>query len=221
LFDSVLSKNGIPQDFKYLSVIESGLSNVVSPAGATGFWQFMKSTAKEYGLEVNSEVDERYNIQKSTEAACKYLLKSYEEYQNWTLVAAAYNVGNTGIRKQLKKQKSESYFDILLNEETSRYVYRLLAIKLIFEEPESYGFYIEPDEYYKPIPTYTIQINGEIKNWADFAIEQGISYKLLKYFNPWLRDIKLTNRKRKSYSILIPEAPYNITHKKLLQKARQ
>ncbi len=219
MFDSILESKGIPSDFKYLSVIESGLSNVVSPAGATGYWQFMKSTAKEYGLEVNNEIDERYNIKKSTEAACEYLLKSYKEYQDWTLVAAAYNAGNNGIRKQLEKQKSSSYFDLLLNEETSRYIYRILAIKLIFENPENYGFYIEPDEFYKPIPTRTILINGKVESWADFAVEQGISYKLLKYFNPWLREGKLKNKQRKTYVILIPEAPYNITHEELRNKA--
>ena len=219
MFDSILESKGIPSDFKYLSVIESGLSNVVSPAGATGYWQFMKSTAKEYGLEVNKEIDERYNIYKSTVAACDYLLKSYEKHKDWTLVAAAYNAGNNGIRKRLEQQISSSYFDLLLNEETSRYVYRILAIKLIFENPESYGFYIEPDEFYKPIPTRTILINSKVDSWAEFAVEQGISYKLLKYFNPWLRDSKLKNKQRKTYTILIPEAPYNLTHEALRNKS--
>lgn len=221
MIDSILKIKGVPADFKYLSVIESGLSNVVSPAGAAGFWQFMKSTAKEYGLEVNSEVDERYNIGKSTEAACDYLLKSHQDYGSWALVAASYNAGNNGINKQLVMQKSSSYYDLLLNEETSRYVYRILAFKLIFENPESYGFYINPDEYYKPIPTRIITVKNKIESWTDFAKEQGISYKLLKYFNPWLRDDKLKNRNRKTYYIQIPETPYNITHQDLLTKLKQ
>jgi len=212
LFDSILTVHGIPSDFKYLSIAESGLSNVVSPAGAVGFWQFMKSTAKEYKLEVNKEVDERYHIQKSTEAACMYFLKSYEKYQDWTLVAAAYNAGNNGINKQLEKQKATSYYDLLLNEETSRYVFRILAIKLIFEDPESYGFYLEEDEYYKPIPMKIVEVNSKIDSWADFAKEQGISYKLLKYFNPWLRREYLTNRKNNTYEIIIPKEPYGMTH---------
>jgi len=212
LFDSILTVNGIPSDFKYLSIAESGLSNVISPAGAVGFWQFMKSTAKEYKLEVNKEVDERYHLQKSTEVACMYFLKSYEKYQDWTLVAAAYNAGNNGINKQLEKQKATSYYDLLLNEETSRYVFRILAIKLIFEDPESYGFYLEEDEYYKPIPTKVVEINSKIDSWADFAKNQGISYKLLKYFNPWLRREYLSNRKKKTYEIIIPKEPYGMTH---------
>lgn len=215
LFDSILSHHGIPSDFKYLSIAESNLSHAVSPAGAVGFWQFMKETAKEFGLEVNKEVDERYHIYKSTEAACKYFLKSFEKYQNWTLVAAAYNAGNNGIRKQIEKQKVTSYYDLLLSEETSRYIFRILAIKLIFEDPESYGFYLEDDEYYKPIPLKSIEVNTKIASWADFAKEQGISYKLLKYFNPWLRKDYLTNRKKKTYRILIPEKPYNLTHEGL------
>ena len=216
LFDSILSAHNIPKDFKYLCVIESGLSNVVSPAGATGYWQFMKSTAKEYGLEVNKEVDERYNVIKSTVAACEYLQKSYDKYEDWALVAASYNAGKNGINRQLEKQKATSYFDLLLSEETSRYVYRILAVKIIFENPQEFGFYINEDEYYQPIPTRTIVVNHKIENWADFSKEQGISYKLLKYFNPWLRQTYLKNRKKKTYEILIPESPYNRTHEDIL-----
>lgn len=215
LYDSILSSKGIPEDFKYLSVIESGLSNVVSPAGAVGYWQFMKETAKEYELEVNKEVDERYNIIKSTVAACDYLLESHEKYSDWALVAAAYNAGNNGVRRRMEQQKAVSYFDMLFSEETSRYVYRILAIKLIFENPESYGFYLEEDDYYQPIPVHNVEVSGKVESWADFARSHGISYKLLKYFNPWLRQTYLKNRKKKTYIISIPDPPYDITHEEL------
>lgn len=215
MFDSILDVYEVPRDFKYLCLIESGLSNVVSPAGAVGFWQFMKGTAKEYDLEVSSDVDERYNVQKSTVAACLYLLESYKMYQNWTLVAASYNAGRNGISKQLKKQKATSYYDLLLSDETSRYVYRMLAVKLIFENPEAYGFYIEPEDYYLPIPTHKVIVKTKVDSWADFAKENGISYKILKYFNPWLRQSSLKNRKKKTYEILIPDPPYSLTHEEI------
>jgi len=218
LFDSILGRNNIPLDFKYLCVIESGISNVVSPAGATGYWQFMKATAKEYGLEVDKDVDERYHVVKSTKAACKYLLKSYEKYKDWALVAASYNAGQNGINRQLKKQKVNSYFDLLLSEETSRYLYRILAVKIIFEDPESFGFYIDDNEFYQPVPTHIVKVSGKVESWADFAKEQGITYKLLKYFNPWLRQGSLKNRKKKTYEIMIPDAPYNMTHEEILTR---
>lgn len=216
LFDSILKANDIPSDFKYLAVIESGLSNVISPANAVGYWQFLKGTAKEYGLEVNKEVDERYHIEKSTEAACKYFLKSYEKFGNWTLVAAAYNAGNRGVTKQLERQKSGSYYDLLLSDETSRYVYRIAAMKIIFENPESYGFYIDDIDIYPPIKTHTILINNKIEDLADFAKINRISYKILKYFNPWLRQNYLKNKKKKAYYIQIPDAPYDMTHEEII-----
>ncbi len=216
LFDSILSANNIPSDFKYLAVIESGLSNVVSPANATGFWQFLKGTAKEYGLEVNKEVDERYNVEKSTEAACHYFNKSYKKFGNWTMVAAAYNAGNRGITKQLERQKAGSYYDLLLSDETSRYVYRIAAIKVIFENPELFGFYIDDKDIYLPISTHGIEIDEEVEDLADFGKQNGISYKLLKYFNPWLRQNYLKNKKKKTYIIKIPNSPYNTTHEKIV-----
>jgi membrane-bound lytic murein transglycosylase D len=221
VFDSIFSKYGIPSDFKYLGIIESGLSNAVSPSGAVGFWQFLKGTAKDYGLEVDNDVDERYNVYKETEAACKYFLDSYNKYKNWTLVAAAYNAGNNRISEFMETQKAKSYYDLLLSEETSRYIYRILAFKLIFEDPESYGFYIDNEDFYKPIPVNFVEVNNRIDSWADFAKEHGISYKLLKYFNPWLRDTDLRNRKKKTYRIMIPEAPYNITHEQMLDQQIQ
>lgn len=216
LYDSILQANGIPNDFKYLSVIESGLSNVVSPANAVGYWQFLKGTAKDFDLEVSKEVDERYNIEKSTVAACKYFLESYEKFGSWTMVAAAYNAGNKGITRQLERQKSGSYYDLLLSDETSRYVYRIAAMKLIFENPEAYGFYLDEIDMYLPISTQNIMVDYEIEDLADFAKQQGISYKILKYFNPWLRQNYLKNKKKKTYYIKIPESPYNITHEEII-----
>lgn len=216
VIDSILELNGVPQDFKYLAVIESGLSNVVSPSNAVGFWQFLKGTAKDFGLEVDSEVDERYHVEKSTDAACKYLLKSYEKFGNWALVAASYNAGNRGIQKFMEKQKEGSFYDLLVAEETNRYLYRILAIKLIFENPEAYGFYIQPDQYYLPIPYHFSEVDGKIDSWADFAKSHGISYKILKYFNPWLRQGDLKNRSKKTYYIKVPDPPYDITHEQLI-----
>ena len=218
MYDSILQANNVPLDFKYLSVIESGLANVTSPAGAKGYWQFMKGTAKDYGLEVNKEVDERYNVEKSTEAACKYLLKSYEKFGNWTLVAAAYNAGNRGISKQIERQKAGSFYDLLLSDETSRYIYRIAALKLIFENPEIYGFYLEEEELYPQIPTHMVEINDEVEDFADFAKLHGINYKILKYFNPWLRQNYLKNRKKKTYKIIIPDPPFNMTHEAIILK---
>ncbi len=216
VMDTILEKYGVPLDFKYLSVIESGLSNAVSPSDAVGFWQFLKGTAKDFDLEVDREVDERYHVEKSTEAACKYLLKSYEKYGNWALVAASYNAGTSGIQRLMEKQQAGSYYDMLVAEETSRYVYRILAMKLIFENPQAYGFYIEPDEYYLPIPYHLVEVNGKIENWSDFAKDHGISYKILKYFNPWLRQTDLKNRSGRTYKIKIPDPPYNLTHEQLI-----
>jgi len=221
VFDSIFSKYGIPSDFKYLSIVESGLDNVVSPAGAVGFWQFLKGTAKDYGLEINDEIDERYNVYKATEAACKYFRDSYDKYKSWTLVAAVYNAGNERIEDLMNIQQAKTFYDLLVSEETSRYVYRILAFKLIFEDPEKYGFYLDDEDYYKPIPVKFIEVNDRVDSWADFAIGHGISYKLLKYFNPWLREVNLRNRKKKTYRIIIPEAPYNITHEKLLKQQIQ
>lgn len=216
MIDSVLQTNGIPSDFRYLAVIESGLANVISPANAVGFWQFLKGTAKDFDLEVSKDVDERYNRLKSTQAACEYFLDSYEKFGNWALVAAAYNAGKNGIAKRMEKQKASSYYDMLLPDETTRYVYRILAMKLIFESPESYGFYIDENEVYLPIPTHSVVVENEVESWADFADDHGLSYKLLKYFNPWLRQSSLKNRKKKTYSIQIPDPPYDLTHEEIV-----
>tara|TARA_Y100000385_G_C13077202_1_gene632012 strand:+ start:846 stop:1757 length:912 start_codon:yes stop_codon:yes gene_type:complete len=216
VFDSILRANNIPQDFKYLAVIESALSNVTSPAGAVGYWQFLKGTAKENGLEVNKEVDERYNVIKSTEAACRYFNKSYEKFGNWTLVAAAYNAGNRGVSRQIERQKTESFYDLLLSDETTRYIYRLAAMKIIFENPQIYGFYIDNEDVYPTISTRYVIVDYKIEDFADFAKDNGVSYKLLKYFNPWLRQSYLKNRKKKVYKITIPMPPFDHTHESII-----
>ncbi len=205
IIEPILKENGVPEDFKYLALIESSLMpRAQSPAGAVGFWQFLKATGKEYGLEINGEVDERYHIEKSTEAACRYLKKMYDHYGSWTLSAAAYNAGRTGINRQLSRQKVDNYFDLLLNEETGRYVYRILAIKEILSQPDFYGFHVKEADLYQPLNTVNVEINDKISSFPDFAIEHNITYKELKDLNPWLRDVYLSNTSKKMYSIKLP-----------------
>ena len=208
IIEPILKKNGIPDDFKYVAVIESGLVNVVSPAGAKGIWQFMPDTAKEIGLEVNENIDERYHLEKATEAACAYFLKAKEKFCNWTLVAASYNAGGTGIKKQLDIQKVSNYYDLLLNDETSRYVFRILALKQIMEHPEQYGFPITEEEQYKIVATKKITIDSSVTDLASLAIQQGINYKILKIHNPWLRTTKMVNPTNKKYQLEIPLEGY-------------
>ena len=203
--EAVLRKNLVPDDFKYLAIAESGLSQAVSPAKAVGFWQLMKGTATDYGLEVNAEVDERYHIGLSTEVACEYLIESYRKYGNWTMTAASYNAGRRGVDRQIQRQKKENYYDLLLNEETARYLYRVVAFKLIFEDPSAYGFNLTKADLYREIPTYTVEVDSAVSDFADFAEFHDINYKILKYLNPWLRDNKLTNSRRHTYEILLPE----------------
>ena len=212
VIEPILLKYGVHEDFKYLCMIESNLSNVVSPAGAAGFWQFMKATAQEYGLEINKEIDMRYNVELETEAACKYFLKAYERFGSWTLVAAAYNAGTSRVSKFMKEQGVTSYYDMLMAEETERYVFRILAIKTIFENPEKYGIYVSNNLAYEPYKYKTVIVNESIRNLAEFAKEHDITYKLLKVFNPWLRSNSLTVKKGKVYEIKIPKKPFNMTH---------
>jgi membrane-bound lytic murein transglycosylase D len=188
-----------------LAVAESGLSNVVSPAKAAGFWQFMKKTALSYGLEVNDEVDERYHLEKSTIAACKFLKNAYKKYGDWALVAASYNMGQGNLDKQIQRQGCNKYYDLLLNAETSRYVYRLIAFKLIMTNPHSYGFKFRKKDLYPEIPVYTVKLDSAVTDFASFAKNHGTNYKMLKYFNPWLRDNILTNKYKKTYTITLPE----------------
>ena len=208
VIEPILRKNGIPDDFKYLAVIESGLSNVVSPAGARGVWQIMPATAKENGLEVNDNVDERYHLEKATEVACKYLLKSKKDLGSWTLAAAAYNGGNAGISKRLEEQQVTNYYDLLLGEETGRYLFRIIALKEIFSHPQQYGFNFTEKDLYNNIPTYTVKVDTAVTDFAAFAKGFGINYKILKIHNPWLREPQLNNKTRKVYTIEIPKDGY-------------
>jgi len=208
VIEPILKENGIPDDFKYLALVESGLMNVVSSAGAVGFWQLLKTTGQQYGLEVNEVIDERYNVVKSTEAACKYLKEAHDRYGNWTLAAASYNMGMNGVDRQLKRQDARSYFDLLLNDETSRYVFRILAAKEIHEHPTKYGFHYRLKDLYVPQETYTLKVDTAIQDLVSFAKTHKVNYKILKIFNPWLRDSFLANKSGRKYEILLPKSGY-------------
>jgi len=205
LIERILEEEGIPNDFKYLAVIESGLENVNSPAGAKGFWQILKTTAREMGLEVNTNVDERYNIEFSTRVACAYLKKAKNRLGSWTLAAASYNRGISGIDRLLKRQQVDSYYDLLLNRETKRYVFRILATKEILSNPSKYGFVFENQDLYNEIPVYKVEVDTAITNIASFAKNMGVNYKQIKIHNPWLLQNHLNNKSRKLYYIKIPQ----------------
>jgi hypothetical protein len=204
IIEPMLKKYGIPDDFKYLAVAESGLENNSSSAGAAGFWHFLKSSAKEYGLEVNQNVDERYNLEKATKVAADYLKKSKKRFGTWTLAAAAYNAGNARIARNLKKQQVTDYYDLLLNNETSRYVLRIVALKEVLSYPKKYGFEFDKEDLYTYPETRTVKVDTVITNIASFAKGFNINYKELKLHNAWLRENKLNNKSRKSYKITIP-----------------
>jgi membrane-bound lytic murein transglycosylase D len=209
LIEPILKSNGIPDDFKYLCVAESGFDpKAYSLAKAAGLWQLLESAAKENGLEVNAEVDERYNIEKSTQVACRIFKSAYQKYGSWSLVAAAYNGGRAGLDQKIDQQKVKSYYDLLFVEETSRYVFRILALKLVMENPEKYGFKIDKKDVYPSIETKNIETKSSIADLAGFAINKGINYKILKMFNPWLRGNSLKNPGKKTYIIKIPEKGY-------------
>ncbi len=201
----ILAKHHIPEDFQYIALVESGLRNVVSPAGARGFWQFLEGTAKQYGLEVNDEVDERYHWEKATEAACRYFQDSYDRFGKWTLVAASYNLGRRGLTRRMNDQIMPDYYGLLLNEETSRYVFRILAFKEIFENPEYYGFSLEKKDKYHLPPLREITVKKSLADLAEWARGQGSNYKELKLYNPWLRTGKLTVQSGKEYLIKLPK----------------
>ncbi|WP_432671594.1 lytic transglycosylase domain-containing protein [Flavobacterium sp. SM2513] len=208
IIEPILKKYGVPDDFKYLAVAESALANATSSAGAKGFWQFMPATAKEYGMEVTDEVDERYHLIKSTEAACQYLLNAKQKMGSWTLAAASYNGGLAGVNRQITSQGETNYYDLLLTEETYRYVFRILALKEIMQNPVMYGFTYTKEELYNGIPIMNVEVDSSIPDLAVFAKQQGINYKILKIHNPWLRDKKLTNTSGKKYVIEIPTSGY-------------
>lgn len=210
--EPVMEQYGLPKDFKYLAMIESELTNAVSPSKAVGFWQFLEGTGKEYGLEINKEVDMRYHVEKETAAACKYLKDSYRKFGSWTAAAAAFNCGNGRISRTKEEQRVDSYYDMILPEETQRYVFRILALKLITENPGKYGFQIGDNGWYQPLESKTITVVQSIPNLTDFAHSQGTNLKLLKYFNPWLRSNSLTVSAGNSYDIKIPTGKYAKTH---------
>jgi hypothetical protein len=204
VIEPILKENNIPDDFKFLALAESSLTQAISPKGAVGFWQFIESTGKIHGLEINKDVDERYNVEKSTKAACLYFLDSFDKYKNWTLVAASFNAGNRRVADQAEKQKVSDYYDLFLSEETSRYIFRILALKAIYERPVAYGFYLRLADLYPPIPTEEIVVNHPVTDLVKFAADHKASYKMLKEFNPWLRSEILPNAMGKAYVIKLP-----------------
>ena len=202
--ERILKEEEVPDDFKYLALIESGLENLRSPAGAKGFWQILRTTGREYELEVNSNVDERYNIELSTRMACAYLKKAKERLGSWTLAAASYNRGIAGINRILKKQQADNYYDLLLGTETKRYMFRILAVKEIMQAPERYGFFVEDAQLYSPLEYRTVAVDTAITNIARFSKQMGVNYKTMKIYNPWLLQNHLNNKSRKLYHIALP-----------------
>lgn len=208
--ERILKENGIPEDFKYLPLIESGFMPVVSPAGAVGFWQIMEKTGKQYGLEIDREVDERYHLEKATQVACTYLKEAYAEFGSWTLAAASYNLGMAGLKKQMARQKEDSYYALNLNPETARYVFRLLAVKEIMEDPEGYGFHVRAKDRYQPLEIFKVKVDTSITHVSHLNRKYGINYRILKYHNPWLRMEYLPNPQAKIYEFIIPKQGDNV-----------
>lgn len=206
--EPLLKQYGIPDDFKYLMVAESALDFKSSPVGASGLWHFMKATGTEYGLEINDYVDERYDLQKSTYVAAQYLKRAKERFGSWTMAAAAYNAGVAGMNRQIGRQGQTDYYDLLLNDETSRYVFRIIALKEIMTHPQKYGFHFREKDLYPQIPTYKVKVDYSVDDWAEWVKQYDINYKILKIHNPWLRDTYLKNPKGKEYFIEIPEKGY-------------
>ncbi|WP_298781666.1 lytic transglycosylase domain-containing protein [uncultured Polaribacter sp.] len=204
ILEPLLKKHGLPDDFKFLALAESGFIDETSTAGAAGMWHFMKTTGKEYGLEINKNVDERYHIEKSTKVAAEYLKRSYKKFNSWTLAAASYNAGNYGVSKRLNEQGVSNYYDALLPDETERYIFRILALKEIISNPKKYGFIFDQEDLYTAQKTRTIKVDTAITNIASFAKKFNLNYKEFKILNPWLRENKLNNKSRKVYEIKIP-----------------
>lgn len=203
--ERILKENDVPDDFKYLAVAESNLRNETSPAGAKGFWQFMKATGKYYGLEITSEVDERFNLELATQAFCDYIKDYYQRFGSWSLAATAYNVGGTRLSRSLREQKATNFYDLNLNAETNRYLFRIIAMKEIISDPGAFGFYIPEKERYQPLSDYKIvEINGSITSLGEFAATEGVSYRMLKVYNPWLISHHLNNPSQKTYQIKVP-----------------
>ena len=204
VIEPILKRNGIPADFKYLCVIESGLTNATSPAKAQGFWQFIPSTGSHYGLEISDEVDMRDDLVASTEAACRYIKSMYNRFGSWTAAAAAYNCGENGLSRRMDKQRTTTYYDLWLNSETSRYVYRILAVKIIMQNPRQYGYFLRRCDLYPPVPTRTVTLEGQNVNLYTFARNNNTTYKVLRMLNPWLKTDELKNKSKKSYKVALP-----------------
>lgn len=200
----ILKEQNIPEDFIYLSMAESDLSHVSSPSNASGFWQFLKPTAEQYGLIVNDEVDERFHIEKSTYAACRYLKDSYDKLGSWTLAAAGYNRGIAGIGRDADSQGSRNYYDLYLNTETSRYVFRILALKLIHQNPSHFDYQIESSDLYEPYQYKEVEVSGPVSSWIEFARQQGTSYKELRRHNTWIRSTSMKNTAKNTFKVKIP-----------------
>ncbi len=204
LIEKILRKNNIPDDFKYLVAAESEYSNMVSPAGATGFWQIMPATGREEGMEINTVVDERYDVERSTQFACDYFIRSYQKYGNWTLTAASYNGGRGGISEQIEIQHQNNYYDLLLTEETARYIFRAVAYKLVITDPQKYGFNLTEKDLFPELKYFEVKVDSAITDFSAFAGKFGTNYKMLKFLNPWLRKPYLTPKPHKEYLIKIP-----------------
>lgn len=201
---TILDSYQLPQDLEYLAVIESGLQNVISPSNAVGFWQFLKPTGKEFGLEISREVDQRYDPILSTHAAARYLQEAWNKFGNWTNAAASYNIGMNGLRKELDEQQVSSYYDLNTNDETARYLFRAMALKIILTNPEKFGYNIPAEHLYEPEQTQDIEVNATIRDLSAWARQQGYNYKQLVRYNPWLRENKLTVSGANSYIIKLP-----------------
>jgi membrane-bound lytic murein transglycosylase D len=205
VIEPILKKNGVPDDFKFVALAESNLVNVTSPAGAEGYWQFLKATGMKYGLEINVNIDERYNIEKATQAACEYFKDAYREFNSWTLAAASYNRGVDGLDKALEKQNVKNYYDLYLNEETSRYIFRIMAMKEVYNHPVRYGFYLREKDFYPQIPCRLVVIDSNISSIPAFAKHLGVNYRILREMNPWIQNYSLLNKSRKIYIFKVPK----------------
>ena len=209
VIEPILARHGIPDDFKYLAVAESGMRNVTSPAGAKGLWQFMKPTAKSYGMEVNGDIDERYHVEKATESACKFIHHLKNRFGSWTLAAAAYNMGEGRLNKNLREQKEKSYYDLNVNLESSRYVFRIVALKEILSHPDRFGFEVDMSDLYNPIQDFSLlEVDTTVESLADFAHKYGVTYRQLKIHNPWLLSSRLPNASRRQYMLKIPKQKF-------------
>lgn len=208
VIEPILKANGIPDDFKFLAVAESNLANVVSSQKAEGFWQFIERTGKEYGLEINEYVDERYHPEKATQAACDFLNAAHLKFGSWSLAAAAYNRGVEGLDRAVKNQKATSYFDLYLNDETSRYVYRIIALKEIYQHPARYGYFLLEKDFYPSLMMNPVQVDSSIVNLPLFAISKSINYRIFRELNPWIRNYSLPNPSGKRYTLNLPSDPF-------------